>query len=258
MPDPLKLDLDGLKTLASEPIVRRGIDYFKEHRVTEIAWDARSIRATVEGSRPQLPYTVDIALDEDDELLVDCSCPFDAEPACKHAVAALLAYAARQPVAEVEVGKPPTRRCSRGCSVPRPRWWCGTSSATVGSAPGPRSPWRAATAGCLAGGWRSARSANGSTTAPARISPPTGSAPASISRPCCTGSAAKRPTSSSASRARDRRCPWSTPRGFLDLDDAHAITRAVALASVPRLPAALLLPIQEDARRLVGREVARA
>ncbi len=102
-PNPLKLDLDGLRSLASERIVRRGIDYFKEHRVTDISYDERSIRATVEGSRPQLPYLVDIGLDQDDEILVDCSCPFDWEPACKHAVATLLAYSARQPVDDMEV-----------------------------------------------------------------------------------------------------------------------------------------------------------
>ncbi len=102
-PNPLKLDLDGLRSLASERIVRRGIDYFKEHRVTHITFDERSIQATVAGSDPHLPYTVDLTLDEDDEILVDCSCPFDWEPACKHAVAALLAYAARQPVDEIEV-----------------------------------------------------------------------------------------------------------------------------------------------------------
>ena len=102
-PPPLKLDLDGLLALASERIVRRGIDYFEEHRVTELRFDERSIQATVAGSDPRLPYTVDLTLDEDDEILVDCSCPFDWEPACKHAVAALLAYAARQPVDEIDV-----------------------------------------------------------------------------------------------------------------------------------------------------------
>ncbi len=102
-PNPLKLDLDGLLNLASERIVRRGIDYFEEHRVTELRFDERSIQATVAGSNPRLPYTVDIHLDEDDEILVDCSCPFDWEPACKHAVAALLAYGARQPVDEIDV-----------------------------------------------------------------------------------------------------------------------------------------------------------
>jgi len=102
-PNPLKLDLDGLLALASERIVRRGIDYFEEHRVTDLRFDQRSIQAVVAGSDPRLPYTVDIGLDEDDEILVDCTCPFDWEPACKHAVAALLAYGARQPVDEIDV-----------------------------------------------------------------------------------------------------------------------------------------------------------
>ena len=34
---------------------------------------------------------------------MSCDCPFEWEPACKHAVAALMAYAARQPAAEIVV-----------------------------------------------------------------------------------------------------------------------------------------------------------
>ncbi len=101
--NPLKLDLEGLQALASERIVRRGIKYFNEHRVMDLSYDERTIHALVEGSQPELPYQVELELDEDDEILVDCSCPFDWEPACKHAVATLLAYAALQPVDEIEV-----------------------------------------------------------------------------------------------------------------------------------------------------------
>jgi fructose-specific component phosphotransferase system IIB-like protein len=50
----------------------------------------------------------------------------------------------------------------------------------------------------------------------------------------------------------------AVPKGHIDLEDANAITRAVALAQVPQVPTALLGSIQEDARRLVGREVATA
>jgi superfamily II DNA or RNA helicase len=101
--DPFLLDADGLNVLASEKIVQRGVNYFKEHRVTDISWGEEGIRANVEGSVPDEPYVVEIGLDAGGELVVDCTCPFDWEPVCKHAVATLLAYAARQPVTAKQV-----------------------------------------------------------------------------------------------------------------------------------------------------------
>jgi superfamily II DNA or RNA helicase/uncharacterized Zn finger protein len=99
--DSFLLDNEELQALASTPIVRRGIAYFKENRVTELGWDENRIWAAVDGSRPG-GYQVEISLDQEGELLPDCDCPFDWEPVCKHIVATLLAYAARQPVSEVQ------------------------------------------------------------------------------------------------------------------------------------------------------------
>lgn len=99
--DPFLFDADRLQTLASLPIVRRGLAYFKENRVTELGWNESRLWARVDGTRPG-GYQVELYLDEDGELSIDCDCPFDWEPACKHALATLLAYAARQPVSELE------------------------------------------------------------------------------------------------------------------------------------------------------------
>lgn len=104
MTDPLHLDADYIHALASEPIVRRGFVYFKEHRVTDIRFEpGRYVEAQVEGSNPDLLYAVRVDVDDDGELNVGCTCPFDWEPACKHVVATLLAYAVRQPVTDMEV-----------------------------------------------------------------------------------------------------------------------------------------------------------
>ncbi len=100
--DPLLLDAPALRALASDPVVRRGIAYFEQHRVTDLGWDGPRLWANVEGSRPDHPYCVQITA-EDGELSIDCDCPFDWEPACKHAVAILLAYTAQQPVADLDV-----------------------------------------------------------------------------------------------------------------------------------------------------------
>ncbi len=97
--DPFLLDAEQLTRMASEDIVRRGVAYFREHRVTDIAWKDAAIRGVVQGSRPHEPYDVLVTLD-DGEVGTSCTCPFDGEPVCKHAVATLLAYGARQPVSE--------------------------------------------------------------------------------------------------------------------------------------------------------------
>ena len=97
--DPFLLDTDDLTRLASEAVVRRGVGYFREHRVTNLSWDDQGVRALVHGTRPHDPYDVQLTLDEG-ELTAACACPFDGEPVCKHVVATLLAYGARQPVSE--------------------------------------------------------------------------------------------------------------------------------------------------------------
>lgn len=100
--DRLLFDAAGLSDLASEAIVRRGISYFQEDRVTELGWKGEHLWASVMGSQAGEPYEVDLRVDADGELEVQCSCAFELEPACKHAVAALLAYAARQQAPEDE------------------------------------------------------------------------------------------------------------------------------------------------------------
>jgi superfamily II DNA or RNA helicase len=102
-PDPFLVDLEQLQALVSERIIRRGLAYFKEHRVTDIGVHPTHLTGVVEGSNADEPYFTEVSLDQDGELVVDCDCPFDWEPFCKHAVALLLAYGAQQPVTEHEV-----------------------------------------------------------------------------------------------------------------------------------------------------------
>lgn len=93
--DPFLYDMDRLRSVASEPIVRRGIAYHREQRVTDLDFDGSRVWGRVEGSRKDMPYFVELSHDHDGELSVSCDCPFDWEPICKHAVAVLLSYAAR-------------------------------------------------------------------------------------------------------------------------------------------------------------------
>jgi hypothetical protein len=98
--DGLRFDLERLQGLASEAVVRRGLAYFAENRVTDLRFEVGvAVSASVDGhAEDRLPYAVTCELDADAELLATCSCPFNAEPACKHIVAVLVAYDRAQPV----------------------------------------------------------------------------------------------------------------------------------------------------------------
>jgi superfamily II DNA or RNA helicase len=115
--DPFILDNNELRILASDRVVRRGIAYFKESRVSDLRSDHDRLRAFVQGSA-DLRYYVEVDVDGDGEICVECTCPFEWEPACKHAIATLLAYAAQRPLSHKVVqgaaDKALERRVKRG------------------------------------------------------------------------------------------------------------------------------------------------
>ena len=100
--DPFLLDLEGVRALASDGVVRRGLQYFKENCVTDIGWTDTNLWATVAGGNNN-NYQVEGIPDGTGEAVFDCTCPFDQEPVCKHVVATLLAYSARQAVSEKQI-----------------------------------------------------------------------------------------------------------------------------------------------------------
>ena len=101
-PPPFRFDIEDLGSLASAGVIRRGVGYFREDRVMALDWTEDGLWATVEGSLKE-PYGVEIGYDEEGELVFDCTCPFDGEPVCKHAVAALVASTAHRSASEQEL-----------------------------------------------------------------------------------------------------------------------------------------------------------
>jgi len=81
---PLSID-----ALASPRIVRRGRAYARKGHVLEWGLLGDRLEARVQGIARE-PYLVSVEWDGE-ELLCECSCPFDGEPFCKHGVAALAA-----------------------------------------------------------------------------------------------------------------------------------------------------------------------
>ncbi len=86
-------DSEQLSSIASEPTVREGLQYFKENRVIECFVQEEILFALVEGKTfPEQPYSVELSYTAEGELSVSCQCSNNSEVVCKHAIAALLGY----------------------------------------------------------------------------------------------------------------------------------------------------------------------
>ncbi len=84
---PATLPMQVFQSLASDRIVRRGLAYAHAGRVLDLIEAGGRIEARVQGTRRE-PYLVHLEHDGE-EFLASCTCPFDWEPFCKHALAVL-------------------------------------------------------------------------------------------------------------------------------------------------------------------------
>jgi superfamily II DNA or RNA helicase len=92
------LCLQAVQEASSEPVYRRGIQYYRRKKVLkyEESEGGEAVEALVIGSEPQ-PYKVTVKVDGQDVFKAECSCPYF-EEVCKHSVAVLLTFIAkRQP-----------------------------------------------------------------------------------------------------------------------------------------------------------------
>lgn len=92
------LSLQAVQEASSEPVYRRGIQYYRRKKVLkyEESEGGEAVEALVIGSEPQ-PYKVTVKVDSQDLFKAECSCPYF-EEVCKHSVAVLLTFIAkRQP-----------------------------------------------------------------------------------------------------------------------------------------------------------------
>jgi superfamily II DNA or RNA helicase len=82
------IDDFDVRDWVSSKVYNRGVEYFRNERVVSFEVDDEdNIHAEVEGSDL---YDVDVSWERDGEPVVRCTCPYDWEPLCKHAVAAIL------------------------------------------------------------------------------------------------------------------------------------------------------------------------
>ena len=82
------IDIEDIHNVFDSVIFLRGEEYFEEGLVTSIEpINSRTITGTVRGNRT---YNVSISIDENGDIICDCSCPCDFN--CKHAAAVLLKW----------------------------------------------------------------------------------------------------------------------------------------------------------------------
>jgi len=84
----MMLTLDNFEKTLDPTILKKGNQYYKNDQVTELEEDDGIWTATVIGSDY---YTVTVETDKSGELAIECDCPYDWGPYCKHAAAVLFA-----------------------------------------------------------------------------------------------------------------------------------------------------------------------
>ncbi len=94
--DPFLFDSEQLHAIADGPIIRDGLGDFKENRVTMLDGDVDRLLAEVEDADYGDTLTAILRYDGDGNLCAQCDCRDSAQGICRHAVAALYAWSARQ------------------------------------------------------------------------------------------------------------------------------------------------------------------
>ena len=89
------LSLQAVQEASSEPVYRRGVQYYRRKKVLKYEEDdgGKNVEALVIGSEPQ-PYKVNLTIESPEDFKAVCSCPYF-EEVCKHSVAVLLTQIAR-------------------------------------------------------------------------------------------------------------------------------------------------------------------
>ena len=101
--DAFYYDTEKMQTLTSDSVIKQGLAYFKENRVTDMGRDDNQLWAHVEGNSDGSPYLIELETDGAVGIHVSCQCTNSSEQVCKHAIALLYHYIAQLPLADVEI-----------------------------------------------------------------------------------------------------------------------------------------------------------
>ncbi len=90
--DPFLFDIEQLRAIAPEHVVREGLAHFQADSVTDLDWSGDSLRAQVEDLKTEDTLLTGISFDEEGNIDTLCDCDED-YAVCRHAIAVLYAYA---------------------------------------------------------------------------------------------------------------------------------------------------------------------
>ncbi len=90
--DPFLFDIERLRTVAPEHVVREGLAHFQADSVMDLDWSSESLRAQVEDLKTEDALLTGICIDEGGNIDTHCDCD-DESAVCCHAIAVLYAYA---------------------------------------------------------------------------------------------------------------------------------------------------------------------
>lgn len=87
---PVKFSSDLAFRFAHPYAFNKGEKYFEDGAVSKVRLEGQTYKSVVEGTRL---YNVDIVVKSEDNIEAICTCPYEGEGICKHAVATILALA---------------------------------------------------------------------------------------------------------------------------------------------------------------------
>ncbi len=90
--DPFLFDIEQLRTMAAEPVIRQGLSHFQNNSVTELSSDSDHLFALVEDAKSGETLSTSLDFDENGELYTNCDCS-GGSAFCHHSIALLYAYA---------------------------------------------------------------------------------------------------------------------------------------------------------------------
>lgn len=98
--EPPKYSIELALDISNPDIYKRGKEYFNQGRVIKTWKDGNKDLALVQGTDI---YEVTIYFDEDEELISNCSCPYEDGDVCKHIIAVILSLSNIKPVKKQEI-----------------------------------------------------------------------------------------------------------------------------------------------------------
>ena len=102
--NPFLFDYEQLQAIAPERVIRQGLAWFKENRVTDLSCDGKELCGSVEDPESEEIFFTSVSYDSDGNHLTSCECDAVDQAVCGHLVALFYAYADQEGVTDELLG----------------------------------------------------------------------------------------------------------------------------------------------------------